>query len=262
MKLNATIVLWCDTMRAALIYPTLRFPKCYFKGRLEFPAHTFKSASRTGCLLFFPFHQAALQMDSGSDEHANLTQHSESATRPGEMVFGAQRKTIQNMKKGNGSARGKRPTKGRMESIQSNDHVCISKQLKNCCICAKFSTISFLRRKSKSPKEGHRGLSIGRNTIYWNREQARKWAYARPLEKQDKSSQRMASLFNYGNFKVCSDALCNRLKVSEKQQMSQINLLWSSALTINLKVTTNAIIRILRKKSKSGLPYVENQYPL
>ena len=57
-------------------------------------------------------------MDSGSDKHANLTQHSKSVTRPEEIVLGALRKTIKNMKKGNGSTQGKTPPR-RMDEIDS-----------------------------------------------------------------------------------------------------------------------------------------------
>lgn len=98
---------------------------------------------------FSLFIRQSVQMDSGSDKHANLTQRSKSVTRPEEMVLSALRKTIKNMKKGNGLAQGKPPPEGWMESIGGNDNVCISKQLKTCPICTKFLTISFLLTKSK-----------------------------------------------------------------------------------------------------------------
>lgn len=54
-----------------------------------------------------------MEIDSGSDKHANLTQHSKSVTHPEETVLGAQRKTIKDIgKKGHGST---------LENLQNKD---------------------------------------------------------------------------------------------------------------------------------------------
>ena len=106
-----------------------------------------------------------MEVDSGSDKHANLTQHSKSVTHPEETVLGAQRKTIKDIgKKGHGST---------LENLQNKDGqnqykpmiMCVFKNSQRIAI----SALSFVLFPSCSDipgsKETNTGLSIT-NTIY------------------------------------------------------------------------------------------------
>lgn len=66
--------------------------------------------------------QSTLQMESRSDKHVNPAQHSKSVTNT---APDAQRKTTEDREKRKWMGTGKLPKEGRIESIQTNDHVCI-----------------------------------------------------------------------------------------------------------------------------------------
>lgn len=95
--------------------PNTVLPKMSFWGEI----HISSTYPRRRCQLST---QSALQMESRSDKHVNLAQHSKSVTNT---APDAQRKTTEDREKRKWMGTGKLPKEGRIESIQTNDHVCI-----------------------------------------------------------------------------------------------------------------------------------------